>query len=168
MKKFICFLLCAVLIVCGTLALVGCDKPDNSNGFIDLSKLSEGDEIPIYPNCEFDYKYVDKQTKNEYVFHIKNITAKFVKANKIEEGNIIEGTYYPYEIELSATGNTDKSLANYSFYLNVRTEQSYQLNVLCTVDNDGNFISSKNNLYASYYISNAVFMTIHSLEKPKI
>ena len=137
MKKFVCFLLCAVLIVCGTLALVGCDKPNNSDGYIDLSKLSEGDEIPVYPGCEFDYKYVDDN--KEYILHILSLKINYVKSNKIDNNSIIEGDFYPHTISISISGNTDISLANKVFFLFLADGYKATKSIKCKIDENGKF-----------------------------
>lgn len=138
MKKISLVLLS--LVICFTLfAFVGCGENTTGNA-IDLASLTEGAELSVYPECEFDYKYV--KGNNEYAFHISSISAKLTKKNSIKAGDVIEDNFYRYEITLTASGYTDASLTGQDFYLSLSTGYT-GMTVVCYIDNDGKFNGSK-------------------------
>ncbi|MCD8372956.1 MAG: hypothetical protein LUD27_06630 [Clostridia bacterium] len=93
MKKFICTALCS-LIALSAVPLASCS---NNSGLINLADCEIGYELPVYPDCEFDYKIDD-----DCVVHISEIKAVLTAKNEINEGDVIEDEFY-YRYEISIT-----------------------------------------------------------------
>ncbi|MCD7729810.1 MAG: hypothetical protein LUI60_07910 [Clostridia bacterium] len=125
MKKFIITAMCAAVAFC-SIPFVACsdNTADSNSGLIDASESSSdtvietfdntennsaqltnlenyevGDSLPVYPTCEFDYKVSD-----DCVVHISEIKAVLTAKNEINEGDLIEGDWYPYIVTITTTG----------------------------------------------------------------
>lgn len=98
MKKLLAVLLS--LIVLSIPAFAGCSESTNEYGYLDLSKYEVGDELPIYPDYEFSYKFEDGS-----VITITDMTVTLEKVNIVEEGGLIDVEYYwPYTVRIKISG----------------------------------------------------------------
>ena len=125
MRKLSIGLISIVLCFC-LFMFVGCDNNKSSVeeesvsyycSYSQLEKMEIGSELPIYPECEFDYKltYKDK----DYIIHITSLSAQLVKKNFIEKDALIEGEYYPFEVHAVVEGSvpTNFPLKSFAFLL---------------------------------------------------
>lgn len=104
MKKFIATLCIVLLSLC---LFVGC--ADDLQNTIDLEKCEIGDELPIYPNFEFDYKVND-----EITVHVNSIKLILTEKNTIKQNEVNEGYYYPYTMTIKVSATTSPSNAGKS------------------------------------------------------
>lgn len=95
MKKFIVSAVCAVVALC-SIPFAACSSSEN-NGLINLADCEIGYELPVYPDCEFDYKVDD-----DCVVHISEIKAVLTAKNEINEGDLVEKDYYYYRYIITA------------------------------------------------------------------
>lgn len=151
MKKFIAVLCVVLLSLC---LFVGC--ADDSQSSIDLEKYEIGDELPIYPNCEFDYKVNDECT-----VHISSIKLTLVEKREITENCVIENDFFKYTFNLIVTGVThsDFSQKNIEITFNAFIN-SYSTST--KINNDGTFVANMI-LDTNSYINQLTFRKIKIL-----
>lgn len=143
MKKFSYILLS--LILCLTcLAVAGCSNDERDDYTVDFSKMEVGAEIPVYPNCEFDYVLTPhiegSESSKEYTFHISSLTATLVKKNSIQEGGILTEAFYPFEVQVNVAGYTSQDLAGYTLSVMIWHESLIDLsNIRCLISPSGDF-----------------------------
>ena len=92
MKKFFVSLMCVVMVICSMLGLSACAGDKDNSNTVDLSQIEVGAEIPVYPNCEFDYLFKPNNLESsdeQYTVHISQITAKLSKKNSIQKGDVL-------------------------------------------------------------------------------
>lgn len=114
MKKFFVSLMCVAMVICSTLGLSACAGDKDNSNTVDLSQIEVGAEIPVYPNCEFDYLFKPNNLESsdeQYTVHISQITAKLSKKNSIHKGDILTEQFYPFEIQVYVSGSTSPKLA---------------------------------------------------------
>lgn len=148
MKKFSYILLS--LILCLTcLAVAGCSNDEYDDYIVDLSKMEVGAEIPVYPNCEFDYvltpyNELHADVNKEYTFHISSLTAKLAKKNSISSNDVVSEQFYPFEIQIDTTGYTSPELAGYTFSIKVCCQTSFIdiAGIDCVISPTGEFEDS--------------------------
>jgi uncharacterized protein YxeA len=133
-KKIIAVLLC--LLCLSPFAISGCNK-NNSNTdsqIIDLANCEIGYELPVYPECEFNYKI-----NEECTVHVKSIKATLIQKNTISENDTLDSEFHPYIIHISAIGSTDMKFEGKELRLNLRIDKNFktQYYYLATVNNNG-------------------------------
>lgn len=135
MKKVLLALLSVVLIFVFT----GCS--DNQTGVekpVDFDDMEIGTQLQTYPDYEFEYAYTsgDKQ----YKFTIQEFKVELCEKNTIEQGEMLDGEFYPYAIKMSVKGFVDKELAGNKFCFNYNYHNSSTgIYVNCYIDENGNF-----------------------------
>ncbi len=126
MKKFIATLCIVLLSLC---LFVGC--ADDLQNTIDLEKCEIGDELPIYPNFEFDYKVND-----EITVHVNSIKLILTEKNTIKQNEVNEGYYYPYTMTIKVSATTSPSNAGKKLEF-VLTNGANGYSLYNTVNSDG-------------------------------
>lgn len=142
MKKF-SYILLSLILCLACLAIAGCSS-DERNNTVDLSKIEVGAEIPVYPNCEFDYVLTPhiegSESNKEYTFHVSSFTATLIKKNSIQEGDKLTETFYPFEVQVSLSGYTSQDLAGYTLSVIIWHESLIDLsNIRCLISSSGDF-----------------------------
>lgn len=146
MKKFGYILLSLILCLTG-LTVAGCSKDKYDDYTVDLSKLEVGAEIPVYPNCEFDYVLTPTNEEfngKEITFHINSIAATLSGKNYINEGDVVKTAFYPFEITVHVSGQTDITLAGktISVYVCAQTCWFDIGRIACLITRTGSFDGS--------------------------
>lgn len=134
MKKLFVSLFSVVLFV---FSIVGFTACGNNNSLPDLADCEIGYQLPVYPTCEFDYKYND-----EYIVHIDSITVTLVEKNTIEEGDILDEKFSPYYAEWIVKGSTDATLAGKDIFIELHTTEdgkSTSTSYSGSIESDGTF-----------------------------
>lgn len=143
MKKLFVSLFSVVLFVSSIVGFTACG---NNNSLPDLADCEIGYQLPVYPTCEFDYKYND-----EYIVHIDSITVTLVEKNTIEEGDILDKKFFPYYVEWVVKGSTSVTLAGKNIFIELHsTEDSSgtSKNYHGTIESDGTFfVKNKRGTY---------------------
>ncbi len=119
MKKLSC-LVCALLLVCTIFSLVACtydnDVTVEHNEYTynnEKAKYKVGDQISVYPDCEFNYvdtQNSGKPTEKKYTFHIQSISVTLVSINEITENMTLEAPFHTYTVQLEGKAKIDPSL----------------------------------------------------------
>lgn len=148
MKKFIAVLCVILLSMC---LFVGC--ADDSQNTIDLEKCEIGDELPIYPNCEFDYK-VDEN----YTVHISSIKLTLVEKKYIIKDSCIDDSFYKYTIKFAANGSTHKTLSGKTVDIRL-ADIGLQYSLRLEINEDGSF-GGDTEIYTNSYIIPLTFFKI--------
>lgn len=161
MKK-LHLLVLSVIMSLSFLALSGCSSESQTKDTIcDIEALHVGDAIPCYPNCAFNYEYVDSSGET-YVFHISKLSMTFAGKHAIAENSTISDSFRLYEVTVSAIGYTDQSLAGRQF-----TMELYGANISCLFDcvisDNGEFSGEKAVTHNARYLSTIVFGRISGL-----
>lgn len=142
MKKF-SYILLSLMLCFTCFAVAGCSN-DEHDDTVDLSKIEVGAEIPVYPNCEFDYVLTPhiegSESNKEYTFHISSFTATLIKKNSIQEGDKLTEAFYPFEVQVSVAGYTSQDLAGYTLSVIIWHESLFDLsNIRCQISSSGSF-----------------------------
>lgn len=112
MKKFLVVCLSLICLMF-TFGLTACgDKAET----LDLADCEIGYELPVYPNCKFNYKITYDDYKQQtldvpVIVNIDNINAILVEKNDINEDDVLEQPFHMYKINLVIVGHTDKELS---------------------------------------------------------
>lgn len=128
MKKFFIGFLTLLCLVSFSFGLTACKDND---GLIDLANAEIGYELPVYPDCEFDYKVNDECT-----VHISSIKATLVAKNEIHEGDVLDEPFYPYEVKLEFTGSTDAKNKDKAIYIGILL-QTYSISIKAIISDNG-------------------------------
>lgn len=134
MKKLTIALIVLAILACSVFALTACNKEETTTDpfAYDLSKMEVGDEIPVYPGVSFDYVLEDGN-----VVHIESITATLVAKNVINEGDTIEGKFYPYEIEFNVKAKTSAELVGENIVIYLADDELTGFALVDIVDENG-------------------------------
>lgn len=119
MKKVISLI--TVFFVCAVVAcavcLAGCSSEDDVYvHIIDFEKCEIGYEVPVHPDCEFNYELSDG-----HIIQMEKITAVLSDKTAEEDSLTVSGDYAPYTITISAHGHTDKDLSGKNLEICFRT-----------------------------------------------
>lgn len=133
MKK-IYFVFILIVIV---ISLTGCTdiKPHDST-LINLTDFEINSELPIYPECEFNYLYEYNDSK--IGFHISSIRVILLEKNVIIPDSDLSGMFYPFAYTIIVAGYTDKALQGKTFLASFSDTHTGH-SVLCTINDDGTF-----------------------------
>ena len=139
MKKFLVVCLSIVCLMF-TFGLTACS---DKNELVDLADCEIGYELPVSPNCEFDYKVNDDCT-----VHVSSIKATLVEKNEIHEGDILTEPFTPYVVELQFIGSTD--ISNIDKNIKVRLNlQITSISITTAISSDG-YINGTTIAYLKY------------------
>lgn len=100
-----------------------------SNNLPDFADCDIGYKLEVYPKVPFNYELPDGT-----IVHIDSIEATLTAKNEINEGDTIKEYFYPYEVTIKVTGNTDKQHAGKSLIFSLTNSQTI-------ISEDGFFIS---------------------------
>lgn len=117
MKKILFCLFISILMACMVFGLVACNNtesntPSDNNIPQDIFSATNpygykvGDQIPVYPSCEFNYLHV--QDDEEYTFHIQSLSVTLVSKNEIIEGSTIDSIFFPYTVLICGEATVDR------------------------------------------------------------
>lgn len=150
MKKFISFLLCTILLICGTLALVGCDK--NNEDTPDQLETKSG--LPNFEDCEIGYqmqflhdtnfKYEYKQGNKSYIIEITSMSATLTEKNTINKGDIINDRFSPYVITFKITAKAPAELIGNNIGVAIGSTTGSNNSAILVTINENGIINSEN------------------------
>ncbi len=154
MKKFIVTVLCAVVTLC-SISFAACSSSSDS-GLINLADCEIGYELPVYPDCEFDYKVDD-----DCVVHISEIKAVLTAKNEINAGDLVEDKFYRYEITLSANGYTNNNAkSEYTINITYGIFDPTEVFMMTAETQSDNSLQWEEKFYINSYSSDLIFKYI--------
>lgn len=158
MKKFIVSAICAAVALC-SISFSACsdNTADSNSGLINLADCEIGYELPVYPDCEFDYKVSDDCT-----VHISEIKAVLTAKNEINEGDFIEENFYRYEITLRATGKvtTTTNKTEYTLHLSYGILDPSSVYMITAYCDSSNSLAWEQVFYFNTYVSDIIFIRV--------
>lgn len=114
MKKFFVCLFSVALMTCVLTGLTGCSD-DNSGT---PTSYNVGDNVFIYPSCNFAYKVDDN-----FTIEITELSATVTQKHTISSNDELSSPYFPYTISIKASGTLQEA-TNKCFMIRFSTSPS--------------------------------------------
>lgn len=128
------------ILLISVFSFSGCSNSDkselpSSKNLPDFADCKIGYKLEVYPKVAFDYELPDGT-----IIHIDSIEATLTAKNEIKEGDVIKEPFYPYEVTIKITGNTDAKLAGKGVYSLLVSMHRNQGTISGKIDYSGKFM----------------------------